>query len=94
MARVGQLISNIEESDPELALFGIASLIVTTLQTDKAWPDRGLLLSPHMPSANFDSVFGRTLVELEPAKAMAQLVERIGGLDQIRLPGLAIVAAG
>ncbi|KAF2167159.1 hypothetical protein M409DRAFT_22587 [Zasmidium cellare ATCC 36951] len=76
----------------EFAVFGIATLIVTTLQ--ESWPDRGLLLSPHMPSANFDSVFGRTLVEPEPVKAMMQLVHRIGGLPKIRLPGLAIVAAG
>ncbi|KAK4493789.1 hypothetical protein PRZ48_014974 [Zasmidium cellare] len=94
LGRVGQLISNIEDSKLELAVFGIATLIVTTLQVGRSWPDWVLLLSPHMPSANFDSVFGRTLVEPEPVKAMMQLVNRIGGLQKIRLPGLAIVAAG
>lgn len=94
LGRVGQLISNIDDSKLELAVFGIATLIVTTLQVGRSWPDRVLLLSPHMPSANFDSVFGRTLVEPEPVKAMMQLVTRIGGLQKIRLPGLAIVAAG
>lgn len=94
LGRVGQLISNIDDTKLELATFGIATLIVTTLQVGKIWPDRGLLLSPHMPSANFDSVFGRTLVEPEPVNAIVQLVNRRGGLQNITLPGLAIVAAG
>lgn len=87
-----RLIDDLDDARVELAMWGIMTLVITTLQSSKrtSCSDQSLLLLPHMPAYSFDNVFGRTPIGPEPVKALAQLVHRRGGLAGIRLPGLAL----
>ncbi|KAK4955112.1 hypothetical protein LTR10_007306 [Elasticomyces elasticus] len=89
---INELLNDLDNADTEamiLAMFILWRVNAATKQSDQR--EETLLFSPYMPGANWLSVYGRAEAVDMHAQAMYWLVARLGGLEQVKLPGLQMV---
>ncbi|KAK5738571.1 hypothetical protein LTR17_005907 [Elasticomyces elasticus] len=89
---INELLNDLDNADTEamiLAMFILWRVNAATKQNDQR--EETLLFSPYMPGANWLSVYGRAEAIDMHAQAMYWLVARLGGLEQVKLPGLQMV---
>ena len=82
-----------DQATVETILIAVFILWMVNFEETSTNHEDPILFTPYLPGANWLSVYGRAEVVDAHAAAFRWLVERIGGLERIRLPGLAQVLA-
>ena len=82
-------ISLLRSWDIEMLILGM-SVLATTEIKHKHIPDTILvsLFVPHLPTEQWENIFGRMLTSPEHVQAIVLLCERLGGLHKLQFPGL------
>ncbi|KAK3114221.1 hypothetical protein LTR53_007688 [Teratosphaeriaceae sp. CCFEE 6253] len=88
---INGLLNDLDNADAEMMILAMFILwrVNVAQQTDVR--EETLLFSAYMPGANWISVYGKAQAIDMHAQALYWLVERIGGLPKIKLPGLQMV---
>ena len=77
------------DAEIELLLFAVMVMWHYDLQDEQIAQDEILQFSPHMPGANWLSVYGRTQGVEAHTRPLWALVARLGGVQKLKMPGLA-----
>ena len=90
---IQEQILSIDEYDIEILLAGI--LILAVSSTDDCMPQESyrFALQPFMPWAHWHNVYGKIPIVEAHFRAVCQLVERVGGLENVKFKGVAALIA-
>ena len=83
------MVPQIDQSNASIALFGV--LLLAALDTEQDTLDQRpvFLFNPHLPNANWLKVYGRMEKPVEPhANAVYTLLRLVGGVENVKLPGM------
>ena len=87
---LGDLVSKQRTpAELELLLFAVMILWHYDLQDSQIRQEEVLHFSAYMPGANWLSVYGRTRGVESHAKALYDILNQLGGVQQLKMPGLA-----
>lgn len=84
-----ELVPRLDDSNVELILFAVMIMWHYDLREEEIRDADVLPFSPHMPGANWLTVYGRTEGVEAHARPVKALLERAGGIQGLKLPGLA-----
>ena len=82
-------LEQLDQTNVDWLIYAVLCLTRTESPKEDGAPfESSLLFVPHVPSANWTNVYGRSgLVEVH-RNALCHLVKRQGGLRRLKIPGL------
>lgn len=89
MSLLRQRLEQLDRTDVDWLIYAVLCLTrAETQKQDHASLESSLLFVPHVPSANWTNVYGRSGLVEAHRDALCQLVKRQGGLRRLKVPGL------
>ncbi|KAK4554928.1 hypothetical protein LTR86_008076 [Recurvomyces mirabilis] len=86
---VNQALPDLQQADLEAVMLGI--FVLWRCNFTKASPHETLLFRPYIPEANLITEFGKFDAIDAHANALHWLIDKAGGIDNIKLPGLKLI---
>ncbi|KAK3070752.1 hypothetical protein LTR53_009896 [Teratosphaeriaceae sp. CCFEE 6253] len=84
-----ELVADVNDDNVELILFAVMIMWHYDLKDEEISDSGSLCFVPHMPGANWLSVYGRTTGVEAHTRPLMSLLDRAGGITQLKMPGLA-----
>ncbi|KAK5698616.1 hypothetical protein LTR97_006262 [Elasticomyces elasticus] len=83
------LVANLDDDNVELVLFAVMIMWHYDLRDEEIGDTGSLPFVPHLPGANWLSVYGRTTGVEAHTRPLMNLLDRAGGIGNLKQPGLA-----
>ncbi|KAK5681885.1 hypothetical protein LTS10_006419 [Elasticomyces elasticus] len=83
------LVANLDDDNVELVLFAVMIMWHYDLRDEEIGDTGSLPFTPHLPGANWLSVYGRTTGVEAHTRPLMNLLDRAGGIGNLKQPGLA-----
>ncbi|KAK3635603.1 hypothetical protein LTR56_014643 [Elasticomyces elasticus] len=84
-----ELVANLNDDNVELVLFAVMIMWHYDLRDEEIGDTGSLPFTPHLPGANWLSVYGRTTGVEAHTRPLMNLLDRAGGIGNLKQPGLA-----